>query len=152
MEIKYDGITAGGICQETFITNSQIEELIKTSPLIVDITISEDGVPEFSDLDFDPTKVEKIYQNSNEVKMDREYDLNNLVVEYNNNVFDADEVSQGRISRAIQNGSNLNWVLANNNSIEVSQSDLQKILNAAVSKQDKIWNKYQIIRSQLKNN
>ena len=152
MEIKYDGITAGGICQETFIPNSQIEELIKTSPLIVDITISEDGVPEFSDLDFDPTKVEKIYQNSNEVKMDREYDLNNLVVEYNNNVFDADEVSQGRISRAIQNGSNLNCVLANNNSIEVSQSDLQKILNAAVSKQDKIWNKYQIIRSQLKNN
>lgn len=60
------------------------------------------------------------------------------------NTFDGDEVSQGRMSRAViglsaMPGATINWVLADNTIIEATAAELVEALALAGAKQGEIW-------------
>ncbi len=60
------------------------------------------------------------------------------------NTFNGDEVSQGRIARAIialqaEGSSTVTWVLADNTSIQASAAELSEALTLAVSAQAALW-------------
>lgn len=61
------------------------------------------------------------------------------------NTFDGDEVSQGRMSRAVvamgaaPAGSTVNWVLADNSVIEATQEELTEALLLAGTAQAALW-------------
>lgn len=151
MNIKYNNVLIGGLCQERYITNEQIEDFVRTNPQVVEIEIVDD-LPVFSEIDFDINLVERVYQNSNEIKNDKEHDLENLTVEYNGLVFDANEISQERINRTIASleiGDTVEWILADNTSSNVNKEVLSNVLSLATKKQSEIWNKYHLIRNDI---
>ena len=75
-------------------------------------------------------------------KEERQIKLGNLEVSYNDVIYQADEVSQGRMNRAIVNlldDETINWV-AKDNSIQVlTKSDLKQIARLAGQAQTAIW-------------
>lgn len=61
------------------------------------------------------------------------------------NTFDGDEVSQGRMARAILaleaagDGSTVRWVLADNSVLEATAAELREALALAGAKQARLW-------------
>ena len=76
-----------------------------------------------------------------EFKQQREVALRNLTVTTAaGNTFDADEVSQQRLARVIQAGvDTVEWILADNSKVVVSQQELQEALSLAVESQITLW-------------
>ena len=67
-----------------------------------------------------------------------------IVVVVNDKVFDGDEVSQGRMLRAIQiaavtGESSTQWKLADNSIVEVTLAELKEALTRAGKEMSKIW-------------
>lgn len=87
----------------------------------------------------DPTLVRELFKN------DRALRVQSIVVEYNGNKFDGDEVSQNRMSRAVvglghqPDGTTLPWVLSDNTVVEVTKEDLAAVLILAGQKQTDLW-------------
>lgn len=81
-------------------------------------------------------------QSRNEFKAERQIKISELTVETNLGIFDADEVSQTRMSRAISVMSDTDtnlWVLANNSPVEVAKADLIEALILAGKAQSDLW-------------
>lgn len=75
-------------------------------------------------------------------KHNRQKLLDTLTVEVDGMVFDGDEVSQGRMARAVfimDDDDTVNWVLANNEVVPASKQQLSTALRLAGSKQVEIW-------------
>lgn len=69
------------------------------------------------------------------------------VMTTNGNVFDADEESQNRMTRAIVSMqlaevNETNWILANNTSATVTVAELGEALRLAGQEQTRIWTTY----------
>ena len=67
-----------------------------------------------------------------------------IVVEVNSNIFDGDEISQGRMSRTLlacdASGMNaVEWVLADNTTVTIPLQDLKQALTLAVQEQAALW-------------
>jgi len=80
------------------------------------------------------------------VKKDlRTKELEHMIATYGNYTFDADEISQGRISRALlgmEDSETIQWTLADNTVAELTKADLSGMLRIAGMTQTKIWGKY----------
>ena len=77
----------------------------------------------------------KEYEDKHEAKRKKELALNNLTVEVNGKVFDADDVSVVRIFTAMLTGKeSMKWKLADNTIAETSCDELQEVLSAYSSK------------------
>ncbi len=78
-----------------------------------------------------------------EFKANRQALLNNLTVEYDGMVFDADEESQSRMLRpiaALSNDSETQlWVLANNTVVHLTRPQFVEVLKLAGAAQTAIW-------------
>jgi len=81
-----------------------------------------------------------------EWKADREEQVKNIkVTTIAGNTFDGDEVSQTRMSRAIQgiqggfNGLTINWKLADNSVVVVDEAELTEALTLAGKAQEALW-------------
>ena len=100
----------------------------------------EDGVePVFREL----TGVELAPYLNIESKKAKAVAVENIEVEYNGVVYQGDETSQDRMSRAI-NGmpddtTTISWMAKDNSSQELNRLDLKEILFLAVQEQTRIW-------------
>ena len=81
-------------------------------------------------------------------KQDRKFRssaVNNIEVQYKDNVFQGDEVSQNRLSNAI-NGLNdnelISWKTKDNKFIDMNREELKMVLRLAGAEQTKIWKSY----------
>lgn len=75
-------------------------------------------------------------------KMDRQQKLDSLTVEVDGMIFDGDEDSQNRMSRAAFSMSDddlIGWVLNDNSSVQVSKAQLCQALKLAGTKQTELW-------------
>lgn len=88
-----------------------------------------------------PNKTEE--QLLQEAKNARANSVNNLTVTVDGMVFDGNEVSQERISRAISIMENPNettlWVLHDNMIASVTKEQLQRVLKQAIQQQSVLW-------------
>lgn len=75
-------------------------------------------------------------------KQDREEAVKNIKVEVDGMIFDGDETSQTRMSRAIQLMSDTDttlWVLADNTQIQATKAQLSEALKLAGAEQTRLW-------------
>lgn len=75
-------------------------------------------------------------------KADRQSKVDAITVRVDDMVFDGDEVSQGRMARALlvlQEGETTLWVLANNTPTQVTRAQLQEALRLAGIRQTELW-------------
>lgn len=78
-------------------------------------------------------------------KNERELAVSRITVEVSGVVFDGDEVSQGRMARAIvgmqskPEGSTVQWVMHDNTIASVGIAELQEALTLAVLRQAELW-------------
>lgn len=94
----------------------------------------------------EPTQAEKDAHKQEQVraafKADRAAKVNSLTVETSLGIFDADEQSQTRMSRAIavmsDTDTNL-WILTDNTPVEVTKADLVEALILAGKAQSALW-------------
>lgn len=89
-----------------------------------------------------------IYDTNNPVaqritfKQQRTTKVNNIEVAYNNNIFQGDEISQARMSRAIlvmTDTETIPWVTKDNKVVNLTKVDLLTILKEAGTIQTSIW-------------
>lgn len=77
-----------------------------------------------------------------EFKANRQLLLNNLEITYNNIIYQADEISQSRMARAIVGMSDtdvITWIAKDNSSHQLTKSDLQNMLTLCGQAQIAIW-------------
>lgn len=78
-------------------------------------------------------------------KLDRAEAVNNVKVTTTaGNTFDGDEVSQGRMARAVLGlesvpNSTVTWVLADNSKIQATSAELREALALAGAEQARLW-------------
>ncbi len=75
-------------------------------------------------------------------KKERELAVSLITVDVDGLVFDGDEMSQARMSRAIislDDGEEMNWTLADNSIELVSKENLKQALRLAGAKQSELW-------------
>jgi len=75
-------------------------------------------------------------------KRNREEAVKNIKVEVDDMIFDGDETSQTRMSRAIQLMNDTEttlWVLANNEPVQVTKSQLSEALRLSAEEQTRLW-------------
>jgi len=75
-------------------------------------------------------------------KRNREEAVKNIKVEVDGMIFDGDETSQTRMSRAIQLMNDTEttlWVLANNQLIQVTKTQLSEALRLSAEEQTRLW-------------
>ena len=129
---------------------AEVEDYNSNLPLL---GYSDDETPIYAapkDLPLEP--VESVYPTKDELlapyllavlKKEREVLVENLTVEVDGLVFDADEKSQDRMNRAITSLSGTTetivWVLADNTPAEVNKTTLKKALRAAGQAQTDVW-------------
>jgi hypothetical protein len=98
----------------------------------------------FEPYTYTPSEKDKLSQK----KALREEELENLKVQVDGMVFDADEISQNRISRILSTAYTLNqdidttfkeWVLADNTISKVSIRQLSAVLEKASEKTSELW-------------
>lgn len=98
----------------------------------------------FEPYTYTPSEKDKLSQK----KALREEDLENLKVQVDGMVFDADEISQNRISRILSTAHILNqdidttfkeWILADNTISKVSIRQLSTVLEKASEKTSELW-------------
>jgi hypothetical protein len=98
----------------------------------------------FEPYTYSPSEKDKLSQK----KALREEELENLKVQVDGMVFDADEISQNRISRILSTAYTLNqdidttfkeWVLADNTISKVSIRQLSAVLEKASEKTSELW-------------
>lgn len=78
-----------------------------------------------------------------QIKNNRQIQVSNIEVKYNGVIYQGDETSQDRMSRAI-NGlpddtTTISWKAKDNSSQELNRLDLKEILFLAVQEQTRIW-------------
>lgn len=108
------------------------------------------------DFEFDTSKVQKVVngvvvsedrtdeQYLNQVfKEERQRLVNSIEVEYQGNIYQGDELSQDRISRAINglpnDSSLILWKTKSNSTVNLTRVDLKEILFVAGEKQTLLW-------------
>lgn len=78
-----------------------------------------------------------------QAKNNRQILINNILIKYKGIVYQCDEVSQSRMSRAINglpdNITTIQWKAKDNSSQELNRPDLKEILFLAGQEQTKIW-------------
>lgn len=83
-------------------------------------------------------------------KQQRQVAVDNIEVTYNNVVYQGDEVSQTRMSRAIaalpDDVTTIDWVAKDNSVRQLNKGDLQAILVDAGIQQSAIWNQGRPVR------
>lgn len=75
-------------------------------------------------------------------KASREEAVKNIKVEVDGMLFDGDETSQTRMSRAVQLMNDTEttlWVLANNQPIQVTKAQLSEALRISAEEQTRLW-------------
>lgn len=75
-------------------------------------------------------------------KISREEAVKNIKVEVDGMIFDGDEISQTRMSRAVQLMNDTEttlWVLANNQPVQVTKAQLSEAMKLAGSEQTRLW-------------
>jgi len=79
-----------------------------------------------------------------EWKQDRQQKVDNIEVTYNNVVYQGDETSQTRITKAItalpDDTTTVDWIAKDNSVQSLTRIDLKAILLDAGTQQSKIWN------------
>lgn len=117
--------------------------------LIEEIEPDEDGLRQFKLVKKpDPTAEEIAEAELAKAKAERAQAVNEITVEVDGMVFDADEISQSRVSRAVTvavaNGYDLEtttttWVLADNTIAQPTIKQLSQVLELAGRKQTELW-------------
>jgi hypothetical protein len=77
----------------------------------------------------------------------RQVELDALTVTVGTNVYQADELSQGRISRAymvLGDTGTVNWILSDNTEVNVTGAELKQVLSIAGAAQIALWSKYSL--------
>lgn len=120
--------------------NIEVEEKVWQEAININANCYENG--KFIVKDFRTN--EEIKQAEYETwKQERQNKVDNLEVTYNEVVYQGDELSQARVSRAIavMNDTETTQWVAKDNSIQIlNKADLSAILKEAGTKQTKIWN------------
>ena len=79
-----------------------------------------------------------------EWKQDRQQKVDNIEVTYNNVVYQGDETSQTRMTKAItalpDDDTTIDWIAKDNSIQSLTRVDLKAILLDASTQQSKIWN------------
>ena len=86
-------------------------------------------------------RVDNFYINSKK-KLSRQEFVNNIEITYNNVVYQGDEKSQDRMSRAIvgmDDDDTIEWTAKDNSKVTLLRSDLKQILRLAGIEQTKVW-------------
>jgi hypothetical protein len=98
--------------------------------------INDNGI-----IELDNSKQEK-EQLAAEWKANRELLVSQIEVEYNGHIFQGDETSQDRMSRALAvlpDDMNTTWRTSDNQNVSISKDDLKEILFLAGQEQTRIW-------------
>lgn len=90
------------------------------------------------------TEVELAQQARAEFKRNREMLVNSIIVNVNGKLFDGDETSQTRMTRAIvglqaSGVPTINWTLADNTTVQVTVQELTEALILSGQRQAEIW-------------
>ncbi len=97
-------------------------------------------------------KKEEIQREREKLNKQRQAELDNAVIEYNGIKLDADEISQGRMSRAydvLEEKEKQFWVTADDEMVELTKNDFKKALKLAGVNQTAIWTKYAKLKQEL---
>lgn len=93
-------------------------------------------------------KAEQMYQ---DWKVKRQESIDNIEVTYNSIIYQGDEKSQDRMSRAINGLTNdtdtIDWVAKDNSIHPLTKIDLKNVLGLAGAEQSRIWNEGRPIRN-----
>ena len=91
----------------------------------------------------EPSEAEKLETERQQFKIDRAQAVQQIkVTTAAGNTFDGDEISQGRMARAIlamPEGETVLWVLHDNTAIEASGGELREALALAGTEQARLW-------------
>jgi hypothetical protein len=79
-----------------------------------------------------------------QLKQERQAAVDAITVAVNGKVFDGDEISQGRMARALRvaditGQTSCTWVLHDNSAVEVTREELAQALSLAMEAQGAIW-------------
>lgn len=89
-----------------------------------------------------PSEEEVARQKLEEAKREREEAVKNILVEVDGMIFDGDETSQDRMTRAmaaLNDGETLPWVLADNTIANVTKDQFKQALRLAGQEQARLW-------------
>ena len=152
-----DSIKIFGTIEERISSNIIAIAHTQDASEYIGILFEDDQIPESCSIidTFEQDKYYFIYQPSQGywltdnlisfvIKDCRQKELDSLIIEYNGNTYDANEVSQERLSRAILTigVTSIEWKDSNNNFQTLEKNDLQEILNQAMISQSNLWKKY----------
>jgi len=79
-----------------------------------------------------------------ELKAQRQAVVDAITVTVNGKIFDGDEISQGRMARALRvaditGQTSCTWVLHDNSAVEVTKEELSQALALAMQAQEAVW-------------
>lgn len=79
-----------------------------------------------------------------QLKQERQAAVDAITVTVNGKVFDGDEISQGRMARALRvaditGQTSCTWVMHDNSAVDVTREDLAQALSLAMEAQGAIW-------------
>ena len=125
--------------------NPAIEKLIECEPYIENNRVYSVRTAPLSTLELktmqENTKQEKVLK----TRLICSEQVNTLKVETSyGHIFDADELSQSRIQKALyllnlENKDSIEWILADNSKAEIFKPELEEALTLAIKKQAEIW-------------
>jgi len=99
----------------------------------------KDGTPDLAKIN-----AIKLKQSITTWKKDRQQKVDNIEVTYNNIVYQGDETSQSRMTKAItalpDDTTTIPWTAKDNSTQSLTRADLKAILLDAGTQQSKIWN------------
>ncbi len=100
------------------------------------------------------TKEELKKEKLKELNKQRQAELDIAKVSYKNNLYDADEVSQSRMARALLalgEDDKQFWITADDKMVELTKADFREILRLAGVNQTRIWVKYAKLKAEVEN-
>lgn len=125
--------------------NPAIEKLISCDPYFENNCVYSVRTAPLSTLELktmqENTKQEKVLK----TRLICSEQVNTLKVETSySHIFDADELSQSRIQKALylmaqENKDSIEWILADNSKAEIFKPELEEALTLAIKKQAEIW-------------
>jgi len=128
------------------IVDGKVFNIIEVESLDFKPGLVEAGAANIGDLYVDGSFVapEPPPPTRDELKAQRQAVVDAITVEVNGKVFDGDETSQGRMSRALKvaditGQASCTWVLHDNSAVEVTKEELSQALALAMQAQAAVW-------------
>lgn len=130
------GIIKYGTKEEPYIPENQNLSIYENTELVL-YTQNDRIIDNVFVIGNVPEEITKMY-----LKNNRQNIVENIEVTYNNVVYQGDEKSQDRMSRAIvgmDDDDTIEWTAKDNSKVVLLRSDLKQILRLAGIEQTKVW-------------